>query len=391
VRRGGGEEGSVAVGQAAPAGADAAESAQVGVGTLDRPAARHEAAVLGAARLARVARDVGREAVRGDAGAEGGVVEGAVGREHARARVGRHAQDGQRLARGRQVVAVAASYGEGEDEPAPVDDGRPLRALLAPVEARRPPFCVRDSGAFTWHPSTARNVQSIAPAACAASKLARCSRSNTPARLHSRKRRSAVADEHSPVAFSARQGQPARMTNQIASIARRAGTGGRPPRGRNGCAGSNGSSTAHNRSGKRHASIVQVLLRLLPMNTSEVLMVGSETAADPKSSSVGCRVPVARRRSGLRQGLEHLIGAGVAEIAWTPIKALLLHVTAVVGFRVASRRTLAEMSPGDFVAAVALEAIVRCVPNAPDTSYLAGATTLVTVLRVRPPRSGRQS
>jgi uncharacterized membrane protein YcaP (DUF421 family) len=52
----------------------------------------------------------------------------------------------------------------------------------------------------------------------------------------------------------------------------------------------------------------------------------------------------------------------------------------VFGFRVASRRTLAEMSPFDFVAVVAVGAIVGRVPNAPDTSYLAGATTLLTVL-----------
>lgn len=120
---------------------------------------------------------------------------------------------------------------------------------------------MRDSGAFTWHPSTAKKAQSIAPEECAASKLARCSCSNTPARFHSRKRRSAVADEHSVVALSARQGQPVRITNQIASIARRAGTGGRPPLGRDGCAGSNGSIAAHSRSGKRHASIARALLR----------------------------------------------------------------------------------------------------------------------------------
>jgi len=64
-----------------------------------------------------------------------------------------------------------------------------------------------------------------------------------------------VADEHSVVAFSARQGQPVRMTNQIASIAHRAGTGGRPPRGRSGSNGISGSIIAQSRSGKRHLSI----------------------------------------------------------------------------------------------------------------------------------------
>ncbi|MDQ6649471.1 MAG: DUF421 domain-containing protein [Actinomycetota bacterium] len=61
-------------------------------------------------------------------------------------------------------------------------------------------------------------------------------------------------------------------------------------------------------------------------------------------------------------------------------KALLLYVTAVVGFRVTERRTLAEMSPFDFVAAVAVGAIVGRVPNAHDAGYLEGLATLVTIL-----------
>ena len=114
---------------------------------------------------------------------------------------------------------------------------------------------MRDSGAFTWQPSTARKPQSIAPAACAPSRLMRCRRSNTPARFHSRKRRSAAVDEHKVVALSARYEQPVRMPNRIASMARRAGTGGRPPRGRSGGVGSKGSNAAHSRSGKRQASM----------------------------------------------------------------------------------------------------------------------------------------
>ncbi len=233
------------------------------VGALHQPAPQHEAAVFWAAGLAGVARGVRGETERGDAAAEGCVVEGAVGREHAGPGVARHARGRRRFPGRRQVVAVAAGHGERQDEPAAVDYGRPLRALLAPVEPRRSPFCVRDNGAFTWHPSTARNPRSIAPAACAASKPSRCNRSNTPALFHSRKRRSAVAEEQSFVALSARHGQPVRITNQIASVARRAGTGGRPPRGRAGGAGTSGSIAAQSRSGKRQASIGPALLRPL--------------------------------------------------------------------------------------------------------------------------------
>ncbi|MEN6334726.1 MAG: YetF domain-containing protein [Phycisphaerales bacterium] len=76
--------------------------------------------------------------------------------------------------------------------------------------------------------------------------------------------------------------------------------------------------------------------------------------------------------------MSHLVGGNEA-VAWVVLKAFLLYVTAIIGFRLGERRTLAEMSPFDFVAAVAVGAIVGRVPNA-DTSYLAGAATLVAVL-----------
>jgi uncharacterized membrane protein YcaP (DUF421 family) len=59
---------------------------------------------------------------------------------------------------------------------------------------------------------------------------------------------------------------------------------------------------------------------------------------------------------------------------------VLLYLTAVVGFRLGKRRALADLSPFDFVAAIAVGAIVGRVPNASDASYLAGAVTLVSVL-----------
>jgi uncharacterized membrane protein YcaP (DUF421 family) len=77
--------------------------------------------------------------------------------------------------------------------------------------------------------------------------------------------------------------------------------------------------------------------------------------------------------------MEHLIG-GSGQIGWVAVKALLLYLTAVFGFRLGERRTLAQMSPFDFVAAVAVGAIIGRVPNAEGTSYLAGAATLVTIL-----------
>src|SRR3954466_89577 len=69
-----------------------------------------------------------------------------------------------------------------------------------------------------------------------------------------------------------------------------------------------------------------------------------------------------------------------SDIAPVAAKALLLYVTAVVGFRLSHRRTLAEMTGFDFVAAVAVGAIVGRVPNAHDAGYFAGVATLLTVL-----------
>ncbi len=77
--------------------------------------------------------------------------------------------------------------------------------------------------------------------------------------------------------------------------------------------------------------------------------------------------------------MSELLG-GFSELGWVAVKALLLYLTAVFGFRLGERRTLAEMSAFDFVAAVAVGAIVGRVPNASTTSYIAGATTLVTLL-----------
>lgn len=77
--------------------------------------------------------------------------------------------------------------------------------------------------------------------------------------------------------------------------------------------------------------------------------------------------------------MSELIG-GFSQLGWVAAKALLLYLTAVFGFRLGERRTPAEMSAFDFVAAVAVGAIVGRVPNASTTSYIAGATTLITVL-----------
>ena len=76
----------------------------------------------------------------------------------------------------------------------------------------------------------------------------------------------------------------------------------------------------------------------------------------------------------------HEILGDPGDVLAVAVKAVLLYGTAVLGFRLAARRTLAEMNAFDFVAAVAVGAIVGRVPNADGTGYLEGLATLVAVL-----------
>ena len=70
----------------------------------------------------------------------------------------------------------------------------------------------------------------------------------------------------------------------------------------------------------------------------------------------------------------------IQHLAWIAGKAVLLYATAIVGLRLGKGRILAELSPFDFVAAVAIGAIVGIIPSASDADYLAGAVTLIAVL-----------
>jgi uncharacterized membrane protein YcaP (DUF421 family) len=74
--------------------------------------------------------------------------------------------------------------------------------------------------------------------------------------------------------------------------------------------------------------------------------------------------------------MEHLIG-GAGELGWVAAKAVLLYLTAVLGLRLGERRTLADLSPFDFVALAAVGSVVGRLPSAADSSYLAGAATLL--------------
>jgi uncharacterized membrane protein YcaP (DUF421 family) len=74
------------------------------------------------------------------------------------------------------------------------------------------------------------------------------------------------------------------------------------------------------------------------------------------------------------------MNAEIGHLAWVAGKAGLLYATAIVGLRLGKRRILTELSPFDFVAAVAVGAIVGRIPSASDADYASGAITLIAVL-----------
>jgi uncharacterized membrane protein YcaP (DUF421 family) len=78
--------------------------------------------------------------------------------------------------------------------------------------------------------------------------------------------------------------------------------------------------------------------------------------------------------------LTQALGGQWAHLGWVAAKAALLFIVAVVGLRLSARRTLDELSVFDFVTAVAVGAVVGRVPNASDTSFVAGAVTLAVLL-----------
>ncbi|WP_337061030.1 DUF421 domain-containing protein [Kineococcus sp. G2] len=67
---------------------------------------------------------------------------------------------------------------------------------------------------------------------------------------------------------------------------------------------------------------------------------------------------------------------------WAAVKGVALFATALALFRVAERRTLAAFAPFDWVAAVAVGAVVGRSATASDTSWLTGAAVLLALFAV---------
>jgi uncharacterized membrane protein YcaP (DUF421 family) len=77
--------------------------------------------------------------------------------------------------------------------------------------------------------------------------------------------------------------------------------------------------------------------------------------------------------------VNELIG-GASGLGWVAVKAVLLFAVAVIGLRLAERRTIAQLSAFDFAVAVAVGAIIGRGATASDTSFASSAAALVTLL-----------
>lgn len=63
-------------------------------------------------------------------------------------------------------------------------------------------------------------------------------------------------------------------------------------------------------------------------------------------------------------------------------KAVLLYATALAGLRLGSRRTLVQMSPFDFVTAVAMGAVIGRTATASGTPFTEGAVAVLTLVAI---------
>jgi uncharacterized membrane protein YcaP (DUF421 family) len=77
--------------------------------------------------------------------------------------------------------------------------------------------------------------------------------------------------------------------------------------------------------------------------------------------------------------VNELVG-GAGGLGWVAVKAVLLFAVAVIGLRLAERRTIAQLSAFDFAVAVAVGAIIGRGATASDTSFATSAVALVTLL-----------
>jgi uncharacterized membrane protein YcaP (DUF421 family) len=79
--------------------------------------------------------------------------------------------------------------------------------------------------------------------------------------------------------------------------------------------------------------------------------------------------------------MQELFG-GAGDLGWVIVKAVLLFLVAAIGLRLGERRTLTQLSPWDFAAAVAIGTIIGRTATVPSTSFATAAVALVALLLV---------
>lgn len=228
---------------------------QVSEGTLDNPALSAESGAM----FAAASRDQWLHAERAHEAAVFVVVVAAV-TEHdigaapgptALAPHGRHCLK-QRDELG-DVVAVAAGQGDGKRDAGGIGDQVVLAARPAPVD-RASSRLEAPFSALMWEPSTAAREKSRASALRSLAKSASWSRGQTPASVHSAKRRQQVMPEPKPSSCGrCSQTIPVCRTNRMPWNTSRSGCRLRPGcRTRRSTFGSSGSITAHRSSSTCH-------------------------------------------------------------------------------------------------------------------------------------------
>jgi len=154
-----------------------------------------------------------------------------------------------------RVVPIRAGQTHGVRHASPVANQMKLAAALGPMGGFGPVWSPPCTSRMEQLSTTARD-QSIWSSRASQSSSAKWMRSHMPARCQSRRRRQhVIPDPHPSSCGSMCQGMPLRRTNRMPVRHARSETRGRPPFGRRGGVGKNGSTTSHNGSGSSAAAI----------------------------------------------------------------------------------------------------------------------------------------
>jgi hypothetical protein len=148
----------------------------------------------------------------------------------------------------RRVVDVCRAEHHTERDASSIRNKVALRARFSFICRIRSGFCAPLFAGMLAESKQARS-HSILSASPRRSKSTRCSRSQTPASCHSRRRRQHVTPEPQPISWgNISQGMPLFSTKMMPVRAARSSTRGLPPSGLGGSGGSSGSMISHSSS-----------------------------------------------------------------------------------------------------------------------------------------------